>query len=55
MLRYVQGHTYQEVRRIRLDVPLARGLERLLRAYTAYLLERRLRAPEFLEDVRRLG
>ena len=55
VLRYVQGHTYQEVRRIRLDVPLARGLERLLRAYTAYLLERGLRAPEFLEDVRRLG
>ena len=55
VLRYVQGHTYQEVRRIRLDVPLARGLERLLRSYTSYLLERGLRAPEFLESVRRLG
>ena len=55
VLRYVQGHPYQEVRRIRLDAPLARGLERLLRGYTSYLLERGLRAPEFLEGVRRLG
>lgn len=55
VLRYVQGHAYQEVRRIRLDAPLARGLERLLRGYTGYLLERGLRAPEFLEGVRRLG
>ena len=55
VLRYVQGRAYHEVRRIRLDAPLARGLERILRGYTGYLLERGLRAPEFLEGVRRLA
>lgn len=55
VLRYFQGHTYEEVRSLQLKPPLARELEALTNSYIPYLLERQRKAPGFLEALRRAG
>ena len=55
VLRYFQGHSYQEARTLHVRPPLARELEALMGNYIPYLLERQRRAPAFLEGLRRMG
>ncbi|MBI4233978.1 MAG: DNA repair protein RecO [Chloroflexi bacterium] len=52
-LRYLQGHAYGDVRRLRLSPALARELERLSQTYFREQMERELRSAAFLETVRR--
>jgi DNA repair protein RecO (recombination protein O) len=48
VLRYVQRRPWQEVRRLSVRPGVARQVDVLLLRYLSHVLERRLRAPDFL-------
>lgn len=53
VLRFVQTRDYPEVRQLALSETIHQDLERLLLRYLTHVLERQLKSPEFLEQVRR--
>lgn len=53
VLRHLQRKTFGEVRSLQLSASVQYELERLMNAYVAYLAERKLNTPRFLERVRR--
>jgi DNA repair protein RecO (recombination protein O) len=55
VLRFMQSEEWSEARRLRLAEPLAAAVERVLHRYTAYQLERELKANRFVDQVRRLN
>jgi DNA repair protein RecO (recombination protein O) len=54
VLRHNQRSSFQVAAAARLGANTAQEVDGLLEAYLNYLLERKLRAPEFMRDVRRL-
>jgi DNA repair protein RecO (recombination protein O) len=48
VLRYLQSQPWQEVRRLAVRTAVARQVDVLLQRYLSHVLERRLRAPDFL-------
>lgn len=52
VLRYLQTRSYDECRRLRLQVTTHRDLEALMHHYLTYILERNLKSVEFLQRVR---
>lgn len=53
VLRFIQTHDYLETRRLTLSAEVHQDLERHLLRYLTHVLERQLKSPEFLEQVRR--
>lgn len=53
-LRYLLASDFAEASRLRVDPPLAAELERHLRAFLQYVLDRDVNAARFLDDVRSL-
>jgi hypothetical protein len=54
VLRHNQRSAFAEAAAPRIAPAVAQEVEALLEAYLSYLLERRLRAPDFVRDVQRL-
>ena len=52
VLRLLQGNDHAQIRRLRLDSPLARELEQLMRHYMPHITERELRSAAFIDAVR---
>lgn len=55
VFRHYQRHPYQMASQPQVSGPVARELEGILENYLSHLLERELRAPSFVRQVRRLG
>ena len=53
VLRLLQRGSYNEVARLKVSPPLAQEVERHLRSYTVYILERDVNAAAFIERLRR--
>lgn len=53
-LRYLSRSDFAEAQRLRVDAPLATELERHLRSFLQYVLDREVNAARFLDDVRSL-
>jgi len=53
VLRLLQRGSYNEVARLKVPPPLAQEVERHLRSYIAYILERDVNAAAFIERLRR--
>lgn len=55
VFRHYQRHPYELASQPQVSSPIARELEGILESYLSHLLERELRAPSFVRQVRRLG
>jgi DNA repair protein RecO (recombination protein O) len=55
LLRHYQRTEYAKVANLQVRPEVMQDLERLIQLYLSYLLERRLNAPDFVQQVRQLG
>jgi len=53
VLRFLQGNSYDTVSKLKIDPPLSRELETVMRGYLKYLLEREVKSAAWLDDLKK--